>query len=162
MEGDAELEGLLADVVIVDDLRAVPDAFTGLAVTRDGAYYRPATGQLGLASGLPAALLVERRAKTAGLRERLDALKAREARGVAAAARRAGERRRAAAARAAAAETLAAARREAAEAGSRADAGAAEERDRRRAARTASRTVEAARGRGWRRATATSAPSRRP
>ena len=52
------LEGALADVVIVDDLRAVPAEFTGLAVTREGEYYRPADGQIGLASGVPAALLL--------------------------------------------------------------------------------------------------------
>ena len=41
------LEGALADVVIVDDLRAVPAEFTGLAVTREGEFYRPADGQIG-------------------------------------------------------------------------------------------------------------------
>ena len=75
-----ELAAALADVVIVDDLRAVPDGFPGLAVTREGEFYRPSAGQLGLAGGLPAALLLERRAALEGLRERLDALRAREAR----------------------------------------------------------------------------------
>jgi chromosome segregation protein len=75
-----ELAAALADVVIVDDLRAVPDGFPGLAVTRDGEFYRPSAGQLGLAGGLPAALLLERRAALEGLRERLDSLRAREAR----------------------------------------------------------------------------------
>ncbi len=146
VEGDAGLEGLLADVVIVDDLRALPDSFTGLAVTRDGAYYRPATGQLGLAAGLPAAVLVERRAKTAGLRERLDALKAREARGVAAAARARASADALAAARAAAAETLAAARREAAEAGHALTRAQAEERIAAERRERLSRTVEAGEG----------------
>ena len=41
LEGRDELESALADVVIVDDLRAVPDGFAGLAVTRDGEFYRP-------------------------------------------------------------------------------------------------------------------------
>ena len=43
--GHDELESALADVVIVDDLRAVPDEFAGLAVTRDGEFYRPSSGQ---------------------------------------------------------------------------------------------------------------------
>ena len=75
-----ELEGALADVVIVDDLRAVPDEFTGLAVTREGEYYRPADGQIGLASGVPAALLLERRASLERLGEKLGAVAAREVR----------------------------------------------------------------------------------
>ena len=74
------LEGALADVVIVDDLRAVPAEFTGLAVTREGEYYRPADGQIGLAGGVPAALLLERRASLERLGEKLDAVSAREAR----------------------------------------------------------------------------------
>ncbi len=74
------LEDALADVVIVDDLRAVPAEFTGLAVTREGEYYRPADGQLGLASGVPAALLLERRAALQRLGEKLAAVSAREAR----------------------------------------------------------------------------------
>ena len=72
------LEGALADVVIVDDLRAVPAEFTGLAVTREGEYYRPADGQIGLASGVPAALLLERRATLERLGEKADAVSARE------------------------------------------------------------------------------------
>ncbi len=76
----SELADALAEVVIVDDLRAVPDTFEGLAVTRDGEFYRPAAGQLGLAGGLPAASLLERRAALAGLRDRLDAVRAREVR----------------------------------------------------------------------------------
>ena len=79
-----ELAAALSDVVIVDDLRAVPDGFPGLAVTREGEFYRPSAGQLGLAAGLPAGLLLERRAALEGLRQRLDAVRAREARGVAA------------------------------------------------------------------------------
>ncbi len=71
---------VLADVVVVDDLAAVPDSFAGLAVTREGSYYRPSTGQLGLAAGVPAALVVERRARIAALDERLVALAAAEAR----------------------------------------------------------------------------------
>ncbi len=79
--GDHEgLEGALADVVIVDDLRAVPAEFTGLAVTRAGEYYRPADGQIGLAGGVPAALLLERRASLDRLGEKLAAVSAREAR----------------------------------------------------------------------------------
>jgi chromosome segregation protein len=74
------LEGALADVVIVDDLRAVPAEFTGLAVTREGGYYRPADGQVGLAGGVPAALLLERRASLERLGEKLDAVSAREVR----------------------------------------------------------------------------------
>ena len=69
---------VLADVVVVDDLAAVSDSFAGLAVTREGAYYRPSTGQLGLAAGVPAALVVERRARIAALDERLMALAAAE------------------------------------------------------------------------------------
>jgi chromosome segregation protein len=80
LEGHDELESALADVVIVDDLRAVPDEFTGLAVTRDGEFYRPGSGHMGLASGVPAALLLERRAALEGLREKLDAVHAREVR----------------------------------------------------------------------------------
>ena len=78
--GHDELESALADAVIVDDLRAVPEEFQGLAVTRDGGYYRPASGQVGLASGVPAALLLERRASLERLGERLDAVHAREMR----------------------------------------------------------------------------------
>jgi chromosome segregation protein len=73
-----ELAAALADVVIVDDLRAVPDGFPGLAVTREGGFYRPSAGQLGWAGGLPAALLLERRAALEARRERLDAVRARE------------------------------------------------------------------------------------
>ncbi len=74
--GHEDLESALADVVIVDDLRAVPDEFAGLAVTRDGEFYRPSAGQLGLASGVPAALLLERRAGLERLGEKLDAVRA--------------------------------------------------------------------------------------
>lgn len=80
LEGHDELESALADVVIVDDLHAVPDEFTGLAVTRDGEFYRPSSGHMGLASGVPAALLLERRAALEGLSEKLDAVRAREVR----------------------------------------------------------------------------------
>ncbi len=72
--GRDELERALADVVLVDDLRAVPDSFPGLAVTRDGAFYRPLAGQMGLAGGLPAALLLERRAALTRLQHELDDL----------------------------------------------------------------------------------------
>ncbi len=82
-----DLAAALADVVIVDDLRAVPDEFPGLAVTREGEFYRPSAGQLGLAGGLPAALLLERRALLAGSKDRLDAVRAREAREAAALAK---------------------------------------------------------------------------
>jgi chromosome segregation protein len=75
LKGDDEtVRALAADVVVVDDLAAVPDTFAGLAVTRDGAYYRPATGQLGLAAGLPSARLAERRARVESLAGRRDAL----------------------------------------------------------------------------------------
>ncbi len=74
------LDQVLSEVVVVSDLTAVPDSFEGLAVMRDGSYYRPSTGQLGLAAGVPAALVIERRARVEALVERLDALKAREAR----------------------------------------------------------------------------------
>ncbi|NLE22657.1 MAG: chromosome segregation protein SMC [Actinobacteria bacterium] len=103
------LEEALAHVVIVDDLRAVPPEFTGLAVTREGEYYRPADGQVGLASGVPAALLLERRASLERLGEKLDAVSAREVREeavVSLAASRQAEAR-------AAAEATAAAEREA-------------------------------------------------
>jgi len=80
LEGHDELESALADVVIVDDLHAVPDGFPGLAVTRDGEFYRPSSGHMGLASGVPAALLLERRAALEGLSEKLDAVRAPEVR----------------------------------------------------------------------------------
>ncbi len=80
LEGRDELESALADVVIVDDLRAVPDGFPGLAVTLEGEYYRPSSGHMGLASGVPAALLLERRAALEGLSEKLDAVRSREVR----------------------------------------------------------------------------------
>ena len=80
LEGRDELESALADVVIVDDLRAVPDGFSGLAVTLDGEFYRPSSGHMGLASGVPAALLLERRAALEGLSEKLDAVRSREVR----------------------------------------------------------------------------------
>jgi chromosome segregation protein len=80
LSGHEDLESALADVVIVDELRAVPDEFTGLAVTREGEFYRPGAGQLGLASGVPAALLLERRAGLERLSEKLDALRAHAAR----------------------------------------------------------------------------------
>jgi chromosome segregation protein len=69
------LRDVLSDTVVVDDLRAVPDDFAGLAVTRDGAYYRPAEGQLGLAAGLPAAVLLERRAHLEASVRRREALR---------------------------------------------------------------------------------------
>ena len=93
------LEEALAHVVIVDDLRAVPAEFTGLAVTRQGEFYRPADGQIGLAAGVPAALLLERRASFERLGEKLGAVAAREVReeaAVALAASRQAEMREAA------------------------------------------------------------------
>jgi chromosome segregation protein len=81
VEGLDGLEDELADVVVVDHLRAVPKAFLGLAVTRAGEYYRPSAGQLGLAAGVPAALLLERRARLDALQSRLDAVRAHEVRG---------------------------------------------------------------------------------
>ena len=80
VEAGDHLAQVLAEVVVVSDLTAVPDSFEGLAVMRDGSYYRPSTGQLGLAAGVPAALVIERRARVEALVERFDALKAREAR----------------------------------------------------------------------------------
>ena len=120
------LEGALADVVIVDDLRAVPAEFTGLAVTREGEYYRPADGQIGLASGVPAALLLERRASLGRLGEKLDAVSARELREEAAVTLASGRH---------------AAAREAAE------AAAAAEREARIAAETAERALSQVRSR---------------
>jgi len=61
---------LLRDVVVVQDIRAVPSDFAGLAVTRDGAFYAPRDGQLGLAGAAPAAAALERRALLATLSER--------------------------------------------------------------------------------------------
>jgi chromosome segregation protein len=78
--GDRGLAAVLGDVVIVDDLRSVPSSFPGLAVTRDGEFFRPSSGQLGLASGVPVALLLERRAALDALTARLDAVRARELR----------------------------------------------------------------------------------
>ncbi len=122
------LEGALADVVIVDDLRAVPGEFTGLAVTREGEYYRPADGQIGLASGVPAALLLERRASLERLGEKLDAVSARELREEAAVSLASG---RHAAAREAA-ETASAAEREARIAAESAERALSQVRSRRR------------------------------
>ena len=147
VEAGEHLEQMLADVVVVDDLTAVPDSFDGLAVTRDGSYYRPSNGQLGLAAGLPAALLIARRARLEGLVERRDALKATEARETAALARARARSEAAAAARAAAAAALEAAaatleqarRREAAVA---AEQRAADERARRLAAALESSDAE--------------------
>jgi chromosome segregation protein len=78
--GRDELKSALGDVVLVDDLRAVPESFLGLAVTREGEFYRPSTGYVGLAGGVAAALLFERRAALQRLGEKLDDLRAREAR----------------------------------------------------------------------------------
>jgi len=61
---------LLRDVVVVQDVRAVPSDFAGLAVTRDGAFYAPRDGQLGLAGAAPATAALERRALLATLSER--------------------------------------------------------------------------------------------
>jgi chromosome segregation protein len=62
---------LLARTVVVDDLTAVPASFGGLAVTRDGGFYAPSEGQLGLATAIPAAVLLERRARLETLGRRL-------------------------------------------------------------------------------------------
>ena len=56
----------------------VPESFGGLAVTREGEYYRPRDGHLGLAGGVPAALLLERRAALEQALRRIDALRVRE------------------------------------------------------------------------------------
>ena len=100
------LAQVLADVVVVDDLTAVPDSFDGLAVMRDGSYYRPSSGQLGLAAGVPAALVVERRARVEALAARRDALQQAETREAAVVARAKASAEALAAARAAAAASL--------------------------------------------------------
>jgi len=75
-----ELEPLLADVVVVDDVRTVPDTFAGLAVTRSGEYYRPQVGQVGLAAGVPAAVLLQQRTRLRELEKRAAELRADETR----------------------------------------------------------------------------------
>ena len=75
-----ELEPLLADVVVVDDVRTVPDTFAGLAVTRSGEYYRPQVGQVGLAAGVPAAVLLQQRTRLRELEKRAAELHADETR----------------------------------------------------------------------------------
>jgi chromosome segregation protein len=70
------VRSLLAATVVVDDLHSVSLDFDGLAVTRDGAYFRPADGALGLAAGVPAAVLLERRARLTALGRRATALRA--------------------------------------------------------------------------------------
>ncbi len=100
------LAQVLADVVVVDDLTSVPDSFEGLAVMRDGSYYRPSSGQLGLAAGVPAALVVERRARVETLAERRAALQQTEVREAAAVERAKASAEALAAARAAAAAAL--------------------------------------------------------
>lgn len=84
--GHDELENALADVVLVDDLRSVPGSFAGLAVTRRGEFYRPLAGQIGLAGGVPTALLLERRASLERLEEKIGDVRGRVAREAAAAA----------------------------------------------------------------------------
>ncbi|MEZ5125703.1 MAG: chromosome segregation protein SMC [Thermoleophilia bacterium] len=71
-----ELAAVLADVVLVDDLRSVPSGFSGLAVTREGEFYRPQAGQLGLAGGMVTALLLERRSSLEALTEKRPSLEA--------------------------------------------------------------------------------------
>ncbi len=122
--GHDELAGALADVVIVDDLHAVPDEFAGLAVTREGEYYRPSMGQIGLASGVPAALLLERRASIERLGDKLDTVRSREVRAEAA---------------------VAVAAREAAAARETAEADATAEREARMGAEAAERELRAVR-----------------
>lgn len=58
---------LLRRVVVVDDLHTVPDSFRGVAVTRDGAFYAPCDGELGLAGAAPATAALERRTLLASL-----------------------------------------------------------------------------------------------
>ena len=87
VDDEGGLADALGDVVIVDDLQTVPVDFAGLAVTRDGAYYRPREGQLGLAAGVPAALLLDRRAAHDRLRSELDVIQSQEVREKAVAAR---------------------------------------------------------------------------
>ena len=109
LRGRAELEGLLGDVVLVDDLRVVPEGFPGLAVTREGEFYRPLAGQIGLSGGVTATLLLERRASAARLEDELIAARARAAHGATDldTARRQAEVTREASAAAAAAERAA-------------------------------------------------------
>ncbi|HET6497105.1 MAG TPA: AAA family ATPase, partial [Thermoleophilia bacterium] len=83
LRGRTEIEGLLGDVVLVDDLRAVPQGFPGMAVTRDGDFYRPLAGQMGLSGGVTATLLLERRASVARLKDELVAVRSRAARAAA-------------------------------------------------------------------------------
>ena len=56
-DGRREVEEALADAVLVDDLRQCPPDFPGLAVTREGGYYRaevrPARSRRGRSSGPP-------------------------------------------------------------------------------------------------------------
>lgn len=116
---------LLATVVVVDDLRTVPDDLPGLAVTRDGGFYAPAAGELGVASASPAAVALEGRALLRSLEER-----ARTLQGELAAARRQRDECRVAADEAARARReasrLAVSAREAAQAAERALATAEE------------------------------------
>jgi chromosome segregation protein len=58
----------------VDDLRTVPESFGGVAVTRDGAYYAPRQGEMGLAGGLPTTVLLERRTRLSSLSARVGEL----------------------------------------------------------------------------------------
>jgi chromosome segregation protein len=83
LRGRAQLEGLLGDVVLVDDLRAVPEGFPGLAVTSEGDFYRPLAGQIGLSGGVTATLLLERRASAVRLEDELIAIRSRAARAAA-------------------------------------------------------------------------------
>jgi chromosome segregation protein len=139
------LEQVLAEVVVVSDLTAVPDSFEGLAVMRDGSYYRPSTGQLGLAAGVPAALVIERRARVEALVERLDALKAREARESVAAAGARARSEALASARAGAMATLEAAAAALDEARRRSTSAAVEQRGAGERARRLAEALTAAR-----------------
>ena len=139
------LEQVLAEVVVVSDLTAVPDSFGGLAVMRDGSYYRPSTGQLGLAAGVPAALVIERRARVEALVERLDALKAREARESVATARARARSEALASARAGAMATLEAAAAALDEARRRSTSAAVEQRGADERARRLAEALTAAR-----------------
>jgi len=71
---EGRVAAMLAGVQVVDDLRSVPSSFPGVAVTRDGAYYAPRQGEMGLAGGLPTTVLLERRARLTALSARVEAL----------------------------------------------------------------------------------------
>ena len=143
VSGGEHVRRLVASVRVVDDLRAVPASFGGIAVTKDGAFYDVTRGELGLAAGTPPAVLLQQRAQLGSLERQCEGLRRglSQAEKACAAARgevEAGERRRAEADRVeteAAAEAQAARRRaETAEGRLREATTAMERGERRRAA----------------------------